>query len=71
MATHEGDSNAGIGAWVPIACYLALLTLTTLYTTFKTPETLNRDLDEPRDAWEVAKAGEAVQTHHHAIPVRH
>lgn len=71
MATHEGDSNAGIGAWVPIACYLALLTATTLYTTFKTPETLNRDLDEPRDAWEVAKADESVKAHHHAIPVRH
>ncbi len=71
MATHEGDTNAGIGAWVPIACYLALLTMTTLYTTFKTPETLNRDLDEPRDAWEVAKADEAVAAHHHAIPVRH
>ena len=56
MAGNDGDPNAGIGAWVPIACYLSLLTLITLYTTFKTPETLNRDLDEPRDAWEMMPA---------------
>ena len=56
MASNDGDPNAGIGAWVPIACYLSLLTLITLYTTFKTPETLNRDLDEPRDAWEMMPA---------------
>lgn len=57
VASNEGDASAGISAWLPIACYLALLTLITLYATFKTPETLNRDLDEPRDAWEVAHAG--------------
>lgn len=56
MASHDGDASAGIGAWLPIACYLSLLTLITLYTTFKTPETLNRDLDEPRDAWEMLPA---------------
>ena len=56
VASHDGEPNAGIGAWVPIACYLSLLTLITLYTTFKTPETLNRDLDEPRDAWEMMPA---------------
>jgi MHS family metabolite:H+ symporter-like MFS transporter len=56
VVRHEGQEQAGIGAWLPIACYLALLTVATLYTTFKTPETLNRDLDEPRDAAEVAKA---------------
>ena len=54
VASHDGDASAGVGAWLPIACYLTLLTLITLYTTFKTPETLNRDLDEPRDAWEIA-----------------
>ncbi|WP_274075873.1 hypothetical protein [Pseudomonas putida] len=35
-------------------------TLVTLYTTFNTPETLNRDLDEPRDAWEIANAATAI-----------
>ncbi|MBK5512131.1 MFS transporter [Pseudomonas sp. TH15] len=60
VASHDGDTNAGIGAWLPIACYLTLLTLITLYSTFKTPETLNRDLDEPRDAWEIDRAGAAV-----------
>lgn len=54
VASHDGDASAGINAWLPIACYLSLLTLITLYTTFKTPETLNRDLDEARDAWEMA-----------------
>nr|WP_314532878.1 MFS transporter [uncultured Pseudomonas sp.] len=56
VASHDGDASAGVGAWLPIACYLALLTSITLYTTFKTPETLNRDLDEPCDAWEMAHA---------------
>ena len=60
VASHDGDSSAGIGAWLPIACYLTLLTLITLYATFKTPETLNRDLDEPRDAWEITHADSAV-----------
>jgi MFS transporter, MHS family, metabolite:H+ symporter len=60
VASHDGDASAGVGARLPIACYLALLTLITLYTTFKTPETLNRDLDEPCDAWEMASAGAAM-----------
>ncbi|MNL50484.1 shikimate transporter [compost metagenome] len=60
VASHDGDASAGVNAWLPIACYLTLLTLITLYTTFKTPETLNRDLDEPRDAWEIASAATAI-----------
>lgn len=60
VASHDGDASAGIGAWLPIACYLTLLTLITLYATFKTPETLNRDLDEPRDAWEIAHEASAM-----------
>ena len=63
VASHDGDANAGVGAWLPIACYLTLLTLITLYTTYKTPETLNRDLDEPRDAWEIAHAATPVPAH--------
>nr|WP_180204902.1 MFS transporter [Pseudomonas sp. SbOxS1]NYU04902.1 MHS family MFS transporter [Pseudomonas sp. SbOxS1] len=59
VASHDGDASAGVKAWLPIACYLTLLTLITLYATFKTPETLNRDLDEPRDAWEIANAATA------------
>lgn len=50
---NQDLARPGLGAWVPIAGYLATLTLITLYTTFKMPETLNRDLDEPRDALEV------------------
>ena len=60
VASHDGDASAGIGAWLPIACYLTLLTLITLYATFKTPETRNRDLDDPRDAWEIAHADSAM-----------
>jgi MHS family metabolite:H+ symporter-like MFS transporter len=60
VASHDGDANSGVGAWLPIACYLSVLTLITLYTTFKTPETRNRDLDEPRDAWEIANAATAI-----------
>jgi len=60
VASHDGDANSGVGAWLPIACYLSVLTLITLYTTFKTPETRNRDLDEPRDAWEIASAATAI-----------
>ncbi|WCM54368.1 MFS transporter [Pseudomonas sp. WJP1] len=59
VASHDGDASAGVKAWLPIACYLTLLTLITLYATFRTPETLNRDLDEARDAWEIANAATA------------
>ena len=70
VASHGGDPDAGVGAWLPIACYLALLTLITLYTTFKTPETLNRDLDEPRDAWEMLHARSEASTTPPDAPVR-
>lgn len=50
VSMNPGDPQAAVGAWFPIACYLALLTLATIYTTFKMPETLNRDLDDPQDA---------------------
>ncbi|HKS15214.1 MAG TPA: MFS transporter, partial [Pseudomonas sp.] len=71
VARSGGDASAGVGAWLPIACYLALLSLITLYTTFKTPETLNRDLDEPRDAWEIAHAETQIPAHSRAsVPSR-
>jgi MFS transporter, MHS family, metabolite:H+ symporter len=47
---HAGQPGAGIGAWVGITTYLALLTLGTVLTTFITPEPKGRDLDDPRDA---------------------
>jgi len=70
VASHGGDPDAGVGAWLPIACYLAVLTLITLYTTFKSPETLNRDLDEPRDAWEMLHARSEASTTPPDAPVR-
>lgn len=45
-----GVAEAGLGAWLPIAGYLALLTAITIVATFFTPETIGRDLDDPRDA---------------------
>jgi MHS family metabolite:H+ symporter-like MFS transporter len=45
-----GVPEAGSGAWLPIAGYLSLLTLITIVATFFTPETIGRDLDDPRDA---------------------
>ena len=42
--------EAGSGAWLPIAGYLSLLTVITIVATFFTPETIGRDLDDPRDA---------------------
>ena len=50
ISLHGGVKEAGILAWLPIAGYLMLLTLITLVTTFFTPETRGRDLDDPRDA---------------------
>jgi MHS family metabolite:H+ symporter-like MFS transporter len=46
----SGVPGAGLGAWVFIAAYLAILTLITVATTFVTPDPANRDLDDPRDA---------------------
>ena len=45
-----GAPGAGLGAWVPIAAYLFLLTLITIIATFFTPETIGRDLDSIKDA---------------------
>jgi MHS family metabolite:H+ symporter-like MFS transporter len=42
--------GAGLGAWVPIAAYLSLLTVITIVATFFTPETIGRDLDSIKDA---------------------
>jgi MFS transporter, MHS family, metabolite:H+ symporter len=48
---YYGSARA---AWIPIAAYLSLLTLVTVVTTFFTPESRGRDLDDPRDAGQTA-----------------
>ena len=45
-----GVADAGLGAWLPIAGYLSLLTVITIVATFLTPETIGRDLNDVRDA---------------------
>ncbi|MBC3192157.1 MHS family MFS transporter [Pseudonocardia sp. C8] len=42
--------DAGLGAWVFIAGYTAILCAITVATTFVTPEPAGRDLDDTRDA---------------------
>ncbi|MCP2046550.1 UNVERIFIED_ORG: MHS family metabolite:H+ symporter-like MFS transporter [Paenarthrobacter nicotinovorans] len=59
-ASVEG---AGLGAWVPIAAYLSVLTLITIVATFFTPETIGRDLDSVKDAIDEPTS---VQAHHAA-----
>jgi MHS family metabolite:H+ symporter-like MFS transporter len=48
--------GAGLGSWVFIAGYLCILTGITVATTFITPDPINRDLEDPRDAIDVARA---------------
>jgi hypothetical protein len=38
ISVNGGNKDAGVWAWIPIAAYLALLTLGTIATTFFTPE---------------------------------
>ncbi|WP_246794838.1 MFS transporter [Burkholderia perseverans] len=66
IVLHGGDRAAGVQAWVPIAAYLAVLTLITLRTTFRMPETLNRDLDDPLDATQAASEPAAERLARHA-----
>ena len=49
-----GTHEAGVAAWIPLAAYMALLSLISVVTTFYVPEPRGRDLDDLRDA-----AGEA------------
>jgi MFS family permease len=39
------------GSWVPVAIYMSLMALISLVATRLAPETLNRDLTTPDDAW--------------------
>ncbi|TCW76360.1 MFS transporter [Burkholderia sp. SRS-46] len=66
IALHGGDHAAGARAWLPIAAYLAVLTLITLFTTSRMPETLNRDLDDPLDAAQASPAPAADTLARHA-----
>jgi MHS family metabolite:H+ symporter-like MFS transporter len=53
VVTADGGAKvpgAGQGSWIPIASYLALLTVITIVATFFTPETIGRDLDSIKDA---------------------
>ena len=46
----SGGKVGAINAWLPLAAYVTILSLITLVTTFYTPETRGRDLDDVRDA---------------------
>ncbi|MDO0929593.1 MFS transporter [Streptomyces sp. TG1A-8] len=52
VSTDGGSSadGAGLGSWVWLAGYTALLCAITVATSFVTPEPAGRDLDDPRDA---------------------
>jgi MFS transporter, MHS family, metabolite:H+ symporter len=47
---YGGGKGAAILAWIPLASYVALLSLISVVTTFYTPEPRGRDLDDLRDA---------------------
>ena len=57
---HWGGAEGRVMAWIPLATYVAILSLIGVVTTFYTPETRGRDLDDLRDAAEdpVALSGE-------------
>ncbi|WP_344421386.1 MFS transporter [Pseudonocardia ailaonensis] len=46
----SGTPGAGLGSWVWLAGYTALLCAITVATTFVTPDPTDRDLEDPRDA---------------------
>src|SRR5208282_5183255 len=49
--SHYGGTKEGaILAWIPLATYVALLSLISVVTTYYVPETCGRDLDDLRDA---------------------
>lgn len=51
---HGGGQGAAVPAWIPLAAYVALLSLISFATTFAMPETRGRDLDDLRDAGQTA-----------------
>ncbi|SNB62432.1 MFS transporter, MHS family, metabolite:H+ symporter [Arboricoccus pini] len=56
IALHPDDAR-GVGAWLPIALYLMILTAGTIWATFLLPETRDRDLDAIEDATAADRAG--------------
>jgi len=48
--SHGGTHEAGVGAWLPLGAYMALLSLVSVVTTFYVPEPRGRDLDDLHDA---------------------
>ena len=52
MASRNGGNGAL--SWLPLAGYVALLSLISVVTTYYTPETRGRDLDDLRDAAQAA-----------------
>jgi MHS family metabolite:H+ symporter-like MFS transporter len=46
---HYGGTEGAVLAWIPLATYVAVLSLIGVLTTFVTPETRGRDLDDLRD----------------------
>ncbi|MFJ6199237.1 MFS transporter [Micromonospora sp. NPDC092111] len=58
VVTADGGSDvpgAGLGSWVFLAGYTALLCAITVATTFVTPDPAGRDLEDPRDALDVQR----------------
>ena len=49
-STHWGGKEGAILSWIPLASYVAVLSLIGVITTYVTPETRGRDLDDLRDA---------------------
>jgi MHS family metabolite:H+ symporter-like MFS transporter len=47
---HWGGTEGRILAWFPLATYVAILSLMGVVTTFYTPETRGRDLDDLHNA---------------------
>lgn len=51
---YGGTREAGLISWVPLAAYMALLSLIAVVTTFYVPETRGRNLDDLHDAGQQA-----------------
>jgi MFS transporter, MHS family, metabolite:H+ symporter len=47
---YGGTKDGAILSWIPLAGYVAFLSLISVVTTYFTPETRGRDLDDLRDA---------------------
>jgi MHS family metabolite:H+ symporter-like MFS transporter len=47
---HWGGHEGAVLSWIPLATYVAILSLIGIVTTYYTPETRGRDLDDLRDA---------------------